>query len=114
MKKLFFLLAVVAGMSFTNTLSAQTSVEPFTVEITTETTRIELHEMKGDLDSKGVQFNYNPNFNQDRVLVGIKVQVTFEDGIRRDYAINPMAEGQKLTIERIEENGEMVRFVGEK
>ena len=114
MKKLFFLLALVCGMASLNTISAQSSTDEFTYEITSETERMQLHEMKQEMAPLGVLFNYNPEFDQNRNLIGIKVQVTFEDGNMHQFNMIPLTEGQTLTIERKLEDGELVHFVGQK
>ena len=113
MKKLLFLLAIALGCSFTN-VSAQ-NVEDFSFEITNQTSREQLAEMKGDIEAYGVLFQYNPSFDMDRNLNGIKVRVTFEEGTVLEYAMNPLNNGMTLTMERVtEEDGTITRFVGQK
>ena len=52
----------------------------------------------------GVLFQYNPSFDMDRNLNGIKVRVTFEEGTVLEYAMNPLNNGMTLTMERVTED----------
>lgn len=72
MKKLAFLIAV-ALVSMSGTLSAQNTInaENIQVNISSATSREELTTLRTQCLEQGIEFNYNPRFNQNRQLIGI-------------------------------------------
>lgn len=93
MKKITLFIATIALFAGVES-SAQNiiSADQISVGINSSTTRQELYQIRTDMEAQGVLFNYQPEFNQDRVLVAIKYELRGNNGqILGKYESGPLA-----------------------
>ncbi|MCB0761870.1 MAG: hypothetical protein KDC12_10140 [Flavobacteriales bacterium] len=109
-KKLLVAALLTVGATFFAQDAAAQSQENVDISITNETTREQLWEMHESLKAQGIQFKYQPEFNQDRQLIGIQVTVTTEDGFTGSFANNNLVDGQSVRIIRNYDEGAEVPF----
>ncbi len=113
-KKIVFVALVLIVSAFNSDVVAQSSTEEnVNLTISTETSREQLWEMRNDLAEQGINFKYEPKFDNDRVLIGIKVLVQTNDGFNAEYNVEHFSEGQVVKIIRnYEENASVPFCVG--
>ena len=118
MKKILFLFALllaVVSTSLAQSSIAENTTQEFSYIINTETSRMDLVDLRNQMNEYGVTFMYNPSFDQNRKLNGIKVRVFTDADNKIEYALNPMKAGDELIIERkLDTEGNLVLFVGER
>lgn len=92
MKKISLLIATIALFAGIES-SAQNiiSADQISVSINSSTTRQELYQIRTDMEAQGVLFNYQPEFNQDRVLVAIKYELRDSSKVLGKYESGPLA-----------------------
>jgi hypothetical protein len=114
-RKVVLLASLVLGICvFPASIAAQDDQpENISVTITNETTRMQLHEIRLDLGPKGLDFQYQPEFNADLVLTGISIKVKTTDGLSGAYETSTLGNGQEIKIIRnYETDAEMPFCVG--
>lgn len=110
MKKLILAAFLAIGATMISQDAVAQSQENVDISITDETTREQLWEMHQSLKAQGINFKYQPEFNQDRVLTGIKVTVITEDGYNASFENMNLADGEAVKIIRNYEEGAEVPF----
>lgn len=78
MKRILIILAIFTSLaaSSQNVISS----ENISVEITNETTREALIGLRTDLSAQGINFTYNPQFDNNRKLVAISYRIALTNG----------------------------------
>lgn len=114
MKKLFFAAFLALGATMISQDVVAQSQENIDLTISNETSREQLWEMHEALKAEGINFKYQPQFNQDRVLTGIAVQVQTAEGLEANFENLNLVDGAKVKIIRnFEEDAEVPFCVGE-
>jgi hypothetical protein len=75
-----------------NFLFAQSSGD-INVNISGQTTREELNQMRKDLHQQGIVFSYSPQFDQERRLTGLKYKFTTTDQVL-------LGEGEHMSLQQ--------------
>lgn len=114
MKKLIFGAFLALGATMISQDVVAQSQENIDLTISNETSREQLWEMHETMKAEGIQFKYQPKFNQDRVLTGIAVQVKTDDGYEANFENLNLVDGAEIKIIRnFDENAEVPFCVGE-
>ena len=110
-QKVLLIAALALGLyMIPSTTSAQSDASDVNVIITNQTTRMELHEMRNDLNAKGIDFRYHPKFNNEMQLESLKVIATNSDGQVRNYTDEELVAGEQLKIVRTTDSEGNVSF----
>ncbi|NNE55967.1 MAG: hypothetical protein HKN32_08110, partial [Flavobacteriales bacterium] len=64
-----------------------------------------LHEIRLDLQEKGIDFQYHPEFDQNRKLIGIDCEIKTADGKVTKYQTSLADPNEKVIIRRTKEAG---------
>ncbi len=110
MKKLFFAAFLALGATMISQDVVAQSQENIDLTISNETSREQLWEMHESLKEQGINFKYQPEFNQNRVLTGIKVQIVTNDGFEGNFENLNLVDGAQVKIIRNFEEGAEVPF----
>ena len=116
MKKALFIAALFLGICSTNSVTAQIEYDPdnLSITITNETSRADLWQMRQDLINVGIDFKYSPDFDNNRKLTAIKVDIVTDDGDTGSFQTSLLNNEQKVEIIRnISENGAVNFCVGQ-
>lgn len=70
------------------------------VQITNETSRADLWDIRNDLAAEGLTFEYHPAFNNERQLTGISIKVTNNDGQSLSFEDLSLEDGDVVKIIR--------------
>lgn len=107
MKNLF---AVLAFALLGTGAFAQSDAD-FNLEITGETTREQLAEMRTELLAKGFDFRYSPTFDQELKLVKINVHLVEQGGeLKGSFQSNQLQAGHVIRLIRNTQEGAEVPF----
>lgn len=97
-KKLLSLAAILTVMGFANNATAQAEMQDASVTITNATSRLDLVEIRNDLIEKGIDFRYRPEFNQQRILTAIEIDIVCSNGETGTFQTALASDDQKAMI----------------
>ena len=81
MKKIKILIASIALFAGIDAAAQNIiSADQINVTLNASTSREQLFQIKTDMAAQGVQFNYQPQFNQERVLIAIQYELKDNTG----------------------------------
>lgn len=108
------LLAVLAFAALTAGASAQSTPQDFDFDITGETSREQLSELRQQLGELGYDFSYQPSFDLDLKLTTIVVKlVEMEGEFKAGYETSQLQAGEVVTLRRqTDEEGKVTFCVG--
>jgi len=96
-KRFLTIAAFAVGMLATTGLFAQDDI---VILINNETSRQQLFELRQELAASNINFLYTPEFNSERKLTSIMVEVTTQDGYSGNYQTSLMDDNKKVYIIR--------------
>jgi hypothetical protein len=96
-KRFLTIAAFAVGMLTTTGLFAQDDI---VILINNETSRQQLWELRQELAESAINFQYTPQFNSERKLTSIMVEVTTQDGFSGNYQTSLMDDNKKIYIIR--------------
>jgi Na+-translocating ferredoxin:NAD+ oxidoreductase RnfG subunit len=113
-KRIASLSLLCLGMFIATGINAQATNENVNLVISNETTREQLWEMRQQLETQNIKFEYQPEFDQNRQLIAISVKVTTEDGYSGTFQTSLLDDAQKVHIIRnFNDDAEVAFCVGQ-
>jgi hypothetical protein len=92
------------------TLDSAAQSQDVNVAISNETSREQLWEIRNDLAAEGLNFEYHPLFNNERVLTGITIKVSNNDGQVLSYEDTTLTDGEVIKVIRTTGDNDEVNF----
>lgn len=100
LKNVLSIAAMIIGLMVAPNMFAQSDASDVDITITNETSRQDLLDIRLDLAEKGIDFQYHPQFNEQRKLVGIDCQIKTADGTTYEYKTPLADDNAKVKIVR--------------
>ena len=106
MKQLLVIIAFFFGMH-----SWAQTPNTHSITISGQTDRAALWQIHQDLKADGLNFNYNPEFNNERKLVALSYTITDAAGVELDKVsqMNNLQSGGSIQIHLKKKNGKWVK-----